>query len=330
MINHSFELEGQYCIQLRNYKTGITRQIGPFKNLITNQGLNSFGGINTGFTLQNCFVGNGTTAPAVTDIAMANKLNVLALTAGGTQVMGNNEGAPNYSSLTTVTYTFPVGDVVGNISEVGVGRGTLSFNNLTIQLLFSRSLISDANGNPITITVLPDESLTVIYYLRAYPNLSDETVAVVDQTTGVTHTLKSRIYNCAAFRNTSSGLIAPIGASSNDQFITHTQTTASVPVDLAAVTSATPFTGSTAITAGARTVVILPYVADSYSRTSTITMGLSSANSTLGLSGIGVQSGVSSLGAVAISTQILVTPPIMKTALNTLAIDLSISWSRRT
>jgi len=54
----------------------------------------------------------------------------------------------------------------GNISEVGVGWGTSSG-------LFSRSLVKDSNGNPVTITVLSNEILDVTYELRIYPNETD-------------------------------------------------------------------------------------------------------------------------------------------------------------
>jgi len=328
MISQSFEVEGHYCLRIKNHKTGKIRQIGPFKNLITNMGLNSFGGNPRNYNLNNCFVGTSTTPPAVTDTDLGAKIG--ALSSNSTATLGVNEGAPNYSSLLTMQYNFAVGAVVGNISEVGVGNGTLSGTNLTIQYLFSRSLIVDANGNPITITIFADESLTVLYYLRAYPNLTDGVQIVTDQTTGIEHTLTSRIYNCATFRNTNAGILAAIGGSANDTLLTHTQTNTGTPVALAPITAAAPFTGSTNVTGGTRTTSQQPYVADSFTRTSTVALNLAAGNATNGIHGLVVQASTSAPGAIIMGTQILVQPPIMKTAQNTLAIDLSISWSRRT
>lgn len=328
MIKQKFEVEGFYTFEIKNHTTGKVRKVGPCKNLITNQGMNSFGGVPRVYTLANCFVGTGTSSPTFLDTDLAAKVNAMATNASA--LVGVNEGSPNYSSLLTVPYNFAVGAVVGNISEVGVGVGVLSGGNLTINFLFSRSLIVDANGNPVTITVFADESLTVQYYERSYPNLSDTASIVVDSTTGISHTLTSRIYSAATFRNTNGGVIAATGGSANDQVFTHTQTNISTPVALSPITSSTPFTGSTNISGGAVVKNLQPYVSDSFSRTSTISLNLAAANSANGIHGIALAGAAPSPGAIIMSTQILVTPPIMKTAQQTLAVDFSISWARRT
>lgn len=330
MINHKFEVEGEYCLTVKNHTNGTSRKIGPFKNLITNQGLNSFGGIPQTYNILNCFVGTGTTAPAPGDTDMAAKINVLALGYSGAQVLGVNEGAPNYSSLLTMQYNFAVGAVVGNISEVGVGRGVVSANVLTIQNLFSRSLIVDANGNPITITIFADESLTVQYYERTYPNLSDSTYVVVDQTTGISHTLTSRLYTASTFRNTSSGFMSALNNSGNDGLLFYYPTNLAVPITLAPITATSAFVGATAISASnSGTVTFQPYVADSFSRTSTVAIPLSAGNNANGIHGIAARMSTSSPGAIVMGTQVLINPPIMKTAQATLAIDIGITWSRR-
>lgn len=87
--------------------------------------------------------------------------------------MGTATTAPYYSWRRS-TYVFNPGEATGNISEMSVGW---SDGNVSA---FSRCLITE-NGNPITVTILPTDYVTVYYELRFYPNMNilEGTIALV-------------------------------------------------------------------------------------------------------------------------------------------------------
>jgi len=126
-----------------------------FSNLITDYGLDAIATIESGIA-NNCFVGSGNTPPAVTDINLAGGIastqNKISETSGKNLTEG-------YSWQRRV-WEFAAGTATGNLSEVGVGR--------TSNTLFSRALIKDAQGNPTSIAVLPQEVLQVTWELRLY------------------------------------------------------------------------------------------------------------------------------------------------------------------
>lgn len=108
-------------------------------------------------------VGTGSTAPTVNDTDLVSTL------ASKTE---NNDTAVNntysYDSNTDTfefvhskSFPFPLGAVVGNISEVAV------FSNTTVagvyNTLVSRALIVDDLGNPTTITLTAEDQLVVVY-----------------------------------------------------------------------------------------------------------------------------------------------------------------------
>jgi hypothetical protein len=144
-------------------------------NLITNGGLERWG---TGTPIVYCAVGNGTSTPQVTDSTLG--ANFVAqhnsVPSGGPGIRGS---APYYGYVTYV-YRFTPPGTNKNISEIGVGWGTSGTN------LWSRSLIKDINGTPVTITWLAAETLDVTYQARVYPFLND--VSYSTTLAGVTHT----------------------------------------------------------------------------------------------------------------------------------------------
>lgn len=148
----------------------LQRTIGPFKNLITNQGLNMLGTVST--PMQYCHVGTGTTPPAVTDTQLVNRI--------ASQLYSSNAGISTSGIVSTPTpyawyrlvSTFAVGAAAGNLSEIGMGSAA------TGAVLYSRELIRDGSGTPITITVLSDEILTTTYEHRIYPPTTDVTGSI--------------------------------------------------------------------------------------------------------------------------------------------------------
>ena len=156
-----------------------TQVVDWFDNLITNQGLDSLGFRGNGSNFYYCKVGSGSTTPAVTDVGL---VNVLGSKSGSTDTHGFTTTAPFYS-WRRMEYVFTPGQATGNVSELSVGWDTTNAS------AFSRALVTE-NGSPITITVLPDDYLTVYYEFRLYPNLDDVTGTVTIG--GTTHSFTGR------------------------------------------------------------------------------------------------------------------------------------------
>ena len=156
-----------------------TQVVDWFDNLITNQGLDSLGFRTNGSNYSYCKVGSGSTTPAVTDVGL---VNVLGSKSGGTNTNGFTTTAPFYS-WRRMEYAFTPGQATGNVSELSIGWDETNAS------AFSRALVTE-NGSPITITVLPDDYLTVYYEFRLYPNLDDVTGTVTIG--GTTHSFTGR------------------------------------------------------------------------------------------------------------------------------------------
>lgn len=145
----------------------LKERIGPFKNLITDQGLDRMG--NNASPFAYCQVGSGSTAPAFSNTAL---VSYVAGQLGSTDGVGAVVTASPYTNsyaYKRCKYQFGVGAAAGNLSEVGTAWAASGAT------LFSRQLILDGSSTPITITVLSDEVLTVYYEFRVYPPVVDVT-----------------------------------------------------------------------------------------------------------------------------------------------------------
>lgn len=162
-------IQGEIVLSAK--KNGCVVRERKFKNLITNYGLNRFGTVTVGDVYQRCQVGTGTKIPEVTDIALSNWVASSPWQSGGT---ASNSGAPDYISTTKIVFTFPLGAVSGNLTEIGIG-GTYS---VAQGQLFSRALILDSGGAPVAFPIASDEQLEVTYLLSLVPPLTDQTGTV--------------------------------------------------------------------------------------------------------------------------------------------------------
>ena len=140
-------LSGRYTIEKRN-AAGEVVQTLEFDNLITDAGLERWG---TDGVIDRCYLGSGTTPPAVTDTAMAASLGVATST---TTAPGNTYSAAAATQTINLAWRAGPGVCTGDIREVGVGWSTG---------LWSRALIRDTQGNPTTISKAADETLDVSY-----------------------------------------------------------------------------------------------------------------------------------------------------------------------
>lgn len=305
MINiPTFEVAGRFRIEAVRPDGSVRELCDWFDNLILNQGLDAMA--SRGNYFRYCQVGSGAAAPLATDTQLQSRI------AGAIQ---DNNALPGQVNTTdryvyqNQAYTFPVGAATGNISEIGIGW------DLTGTTLFSRALVKDASGNPITITVLADEQLRVYYQFRVYQPTTDffngtvggYTVIGRSANVGVVHSLSGwyltseahdRNFFAPSFNSTlliSSGAIAGI-------------TGAPTPVD--------DTLNQYNVTAAAA------YVAGSFARDLTITISPNNSNIGGGIGAISMPMGPTYF-------QFGFTPKIMKTSVQELKIVLRYTWARR-
>lgn len=159
-------MQGFY--RLRTYRPDgrLHRDTGEFPNLITDSGLDIVGGSHGGSSLTNYRVGTGNVAPDVTDTGLVSQ--VAQTTTPGSMVSGstvrNTDGIRWAQRSTTGRFAAP--GVAYNLQEVGVAAQSG-------QNIFSRALIVDGEGDPVTLPWGADEALDVTYILRIYPPEED-------------------------------------------------------------------------------------------------------------------------------------------------------------
>ena len=167
------QVKGLYRLEVRRPDGSLKWDIGWIDNLITDAGLEALGQPVTLFAY--CMVGEGNTAPAVTDTALQTQV---AYRAGGfgTTSAGIVTSSPRYG-WQRVTFPFVQGAVIGNIAEVGIGWTTTA--------VFSRSLVSPAA--PIGSI----DQLTVTYELRMYLPTADVTGSKTIGGTSYNYTIRA-------------------------------------------------------------------------------------------------------------------------------------------
>ena len=160
-------VSGEFCLVL-NEGTEQERSTGWFKNLILDQGLKVFASNDMSTTAgqwmgNRCFIGTGGTAPSPEQTALVAPV---AYVDSGVYAASTPSEANGWLIQATRTYVFEKGAVVGNMAEIGIGWGAATAN------LFSRTLITDSNGNPTVLTLTDIDQLTVYYKLTVQQDLS--------------------------------------------------------------------------------------------------------------------------------------------------------------
>lgn len=319
-IKTKIALAGHYTI--RKYSAGgILVQELEFENLITNAGLNMLGNdatwCGTSTTLFSaCYVGTGSTAPANGDTALAAYLATSSSQVSKTAINLTADGAAYYMGERYV-YRFNQGVATGNLSELGTGTSSTN--------LFSRALIRDpVTGNPITITVLPDEFLDVTFELRSYVSAADTTGTVT--ISGVTYDTVTRVADInninmwsGDFRFTTRGIVA----AGPSYFVGPQANQCSVYAGTLGAITARPSGASTIIPNLSTTVLTTPaaYVSGSFERKATVTLGLSDGNVAGGIRSMTYRNGLG-------YWQTQFTPAIPKTASFVLTLDTVQGWGR--
>lgn len=162
-------LKGLYKLGKKDKDGNIITETDWIPNLITNYGLNS--GFTSSFQYGWCGVGSGNTVPSFSDVQLVSPLGSRIQTV--TAQANGNSGSPNYYYYRRRTFEFPLGSIVGNVAEVMLAASSSGAT------AFTRSLVKDSGGNPITFPVLVGEQLYVTYELREYFNTADATGTMV-------------------------------------------------------------------------------------------------------------------------------------------------------
>jgi hypothetical protein len=255
---------GEYRVKV--IRAGLpVKDTGWMPNIVTNIGLDRLLSRTVNPT-NICRVGTGSSTPVATNSALDSQIG----SQGSASYASLNEGTPNYQTLITATYTFTLGAVVGNITELGVGATTSGAD------LFSRALILDGGGAPTTISVTAADQLIVVYRFRYYPPLTDNVVVV--NLSGTNYTITGRVANigtagfASILNNVSTSLAELLGITNGS--VRGTGST------LGAIT-ASP-TGGTLVSS-ATSDALVAYTTGTFFRDWTYTVSAASGNSTGGI-----------------------------------------------
>lgn len=280
------------------------KKYATFKNLILNVGLdNWFVQLTTNAIMGYCAVGTGSSPPNVTQTGLDNFLTETTVSA----TSSGNAGAPDWYSYFRKTYTFPLGGVVGNLSEIAVKAATI---------YTTRALIKDSGGDPTTITVGADEQLIVVYELRKYPPLADVvgtlTIDVNDVPTDYDVVIRAAnvatVGSCIHGPNTTLSS-ASSGGTGSRAF--ESQTLAAIDGNIAGANSSGGLTQSA-------------YVPGSFYRDYVAEFSLSQGNFATGIGGLSFFS----FDHSADGFQVSVNPKIPKNSDRLLSIPVRLSWAR--
>lgn len=136
----------------------VLRETTPYNNLILNQGLDYIAAYSFADCFNYCAAGTGVTAPTKTDTGLVAEIK----RTNNYSTASDGNGVTLVNNIYTIFRTFVfVADVAPHIyGEVGFSPIATAGSNL-----FSKALIKDSTGAPVTVTVNIGETLTVRYEL---------------------------------------------------------------------------------------------------------------------------------------------------------------------
>lgn len=159
-IQNQARVKGVFGITVIRGNCSVEKYSAP--NLVLNSGIaratSNSGGITSDSLLTNCVVGAGTDTPLVTDTLLQSQVAASPNGARQSGTVSYDEMADEITCTTVMRYTFALGAVIANLSEIGIKPSSVTD-------LFSRALIVDGSGDPTTITVTADDQLIVDYTL---------------------------------------------------------------------------------------------------------------------------------------------------------------------
>lgn len=304
-------IEGCYeKIEILNNEGVAKQTFDGFSNLITDIGLaRLWSNIDSDIAaFSHCRVGSGSTTPQFTDQSLASQM---ASTNSSTYTQ--NTSIPGGYCETVVTYTFALGAVVGNVTEIATGWESAGNS------VFSRTLVKDSGGSPVSIAVQSDEILRITWRHRRYWSVDDSSGTLANSgNKGGSYGWVCRPSEVGVWRaGTPSNARMALSLGGNNSFSMFAFY--STPSVIGDVTGKPSGSGTTATgVAQAQT--------KSTESTVRYTLGTSIGNAAGGISCfIFGNSGGASAG---IQYQVQFSPAIVKTSSDILQIDLSHEWSR--
>jgi hypothetical protein len=166
-LNLKLRVEGMFRIVL-NSGTPREMDYGWARNLVLNQFFDSINNhkTNTATFASRVVLGTSTVEPTFTDTQLGNQTAASSDLAS----MGHTAGSADSPHAVSGTYSWTLGSLVGNFTEIGLMRYIRleSESAFTLKLM-TRSLIKNEQGQPTTLTVTADDQLTIHYQLRITP-----------------------------------------------------------------------------------------------------------------------------------------------------------------
>ena len=285
----------------------------PFYNLITDAGLDSLGAGyflsgDGGGAFRYCRVGTSSTPPTVYDTTLGAQTGSASSTVTTTNSVQYTT-TPYYSQHQAV-YTFAVGAVSGNLTEIGF------FTDDSGGTMWSRALIKDSGGNPTTLTLLTKEQLKVTYTVIRYIPTS-LTGSFTLNTNGTPSTINYNIIPANISNYLSSWIQGKVVCNTGEKIYSYESTT------LGSITS---YPSGTVRDAN---VTVSSYTAGSFVSNLTVNVSASGYNFTTGIGSLAFFNS-QEYGESYSGYQCSFSPKIMKTSSHTLAIDIRLSWGRTT
>ena len=174
MTNISQKLEAYISFSVGKSQDNI-RYKTSFKNLIVDNGLNNAATSTIDSLTTRCRLGSSAGNITTGDTDLGNRVGSFATATSPTY--GHSSGNPVWYTYARYNYVFAAGSVVGDLAEIGF------FNNS--DSMFSHARLKDGAGEPTVVTVLPDETIYVLYEVRKYPQETDQTGTFVLAVNGV-------------------------------------------------------------------------------------------------------------------------------------------------
>lgn len=186
ILKHKAELAGRVKLQISGGERG-TIDYDWFDNMILDRGLALL--VDTRQLASNartnlpfrCYGVGSSSAPVTpTQVGLQSPIALWPIDAGGErpQVSRGFNAAEGFG-WSRCTWSFPRGGAAGNISELTASNGY----NYTSAI--ARALVRDSEGNPTTITVLPDEVLSITWEFRRWWSIPEPHLLEYDNGDGV-------------------------------------------------------------------------------------------------------------------------------------------------
>lgn len=172
-INNAVKIKGRFKLVVDNVETGEHKELGWQDNVVLNQILSSTVDKNGQYVY--CLFGTGNTVPTVNDTSLAAPLATNHFISSLQYTNGSAADKTRVGEVHTRTITYKLtgtqGQVQGNVTELALAT------NITQATIFTRALIKNELGEPVTLTLGANDILTVYYAVSVITDCSVSTLA---------------------------------------------------------------------------------------------------------------------------------------------------------